>query len=82
MAAGGPGDHPLSDALDFKLKVYGEECDQLINEMSKYASREEMLGAFDWFNEEYLRNLSKFALILRSALEKMIDDRKARGWEV
>ena len=30
MAAGVPGDHPLSDIVTFNTKVYGEECDTLI----------------------------------------------------
>lgn len=46
MAAGGPGDHPLSDILDYNLEVYGRECDDLIREISKYASQEDMLETF------------------------------------
>lgn len=82
MAAGGPGDHPLSDILDYKLKVYGKECDELIEEISKYSSREEMLTAFDWFDIKHLKRPSEFALALKGVLEKLIRERKERGWEV
>lgn len=82
MAAGGPGDHPLSDILDYKLKVYGKECDGLIESISKYASRKEMLETFDWFNKDYFKDPSKFASVLKVTLEKFVQDRKERGWEM
>lgn len=81
MAAGGKGDHPLIDILDSKLRVYSKECDDLVREISKYSSREEMLAGFDWFNSEYFKEPSKFAQVLRIALEKLRVDRNARGWE-
>jgi hypothetical protein len=36
MAAGGPGDHPLTDVLKYHLEVYGKTCDSLIIEIAKF----------------------------------------------
>lgn len=48
MAAGGPGDHPLKDILYFQMNVYDEECDNLIQELSKYISENELYESIDW----------------------------------
>ena len=48
MAAGGPHDHPLTDIVKFKLKVYNEVCDQSVREISKLVSMNELYEMFDW----------------------------------
>ncbi|PKP17952.1 MAG: hypothetical protein CVU07_03005 [Bacteroidetes bacterium HGW-Bacteroidetes-23] len=82
MTAGGPGDHPLSDILNYNIEVFGKECDDLIKEISRYTSREEMLEIFDWFNKNYFKNHSKLKLDLKLVLEKLKQDRKGMGWEI
>lgn len=49
MAAGGPGDNPLSDILNFGHRVYNEKCDDLVKELSKHFSGYELIVMFDWF---------------------------------
>ena len=49
MAAGGPGDHPLSDILSFDHLVYNKKCDELVKELSKHFSGYELSVMFDWF---------------------------------
>lgn len=50
MAAGGPGDHPLKDILYFDMNVYDDECDNIIKELSKYISEDELYESIDWFS--------------------------------
>jgi len=50
MAAGGPGDHPLTDIVRFNLEVYNENCDKLVREISKLVSLHELYELFDWFD--------------------------------
>ncbi len=50
MAAGGPGDHPLKDILYFDMNVYDNECDNIIKELSKYISEDELYESIDWFS--------------------------------
>ena len=84
MAAGGPGDHPLTDIINFNLKVYNSECDELVREISKLVSRHELYEMFDWFDnfsatESQLKN---FEVELKEKLEKLKVNAKNNGWEV
>lgn len=84
MAAGGPGDHPLTDIVNFNLKVYNSECDELVREISKLVSRHELYEMFDWFDnfsatENQLKN---FEVELKEKLENLKVNAKNNGWEV
>lgn len=84
MAAGGPGDHPLTDIMNFNLKVYNKECDELIREISKLVSMNELYEMFDWFDnfsatESQLEN---FEVELKERMEKLKVNAKTNGWEV
>lgn len=84
MAAGGPGDHPLTDIINFNLKVYNSECDELVREISKLVSRHKLYEMFDWFDnfsatESQLKN---FEVELKEKLEKLKVNAKNNGWEV
>lgn len=74
MAAGGPGDHPLKDILHLELNVYDAECDNLIRELAKYISENELHESIDWstaFNitesklQDFKAELSKRLLALK-----------------
>ena len=49
MAAGGPGDHPLTDVLVHNLDTYGKEADQLLKELSLLMPWHELAN---WFDKE------------------------------
>jgi hypothetical protein len=49
MAAGGPGDHPLTDILHYKLRVYGPETDELIRKIYRLSSVRE---SNEWWEKE------------------------------
>lgn len=73
MAAGGPGDHPLSDILNFGHRVYNEKCDDLVQELSKHFSGYELIVMFDWF-EPYTateKQLEDFEKLLKDKLEEV-----------
>lgn len=42
MAAGGPGDHPLTDVIDFKTDHYGKEAGDLMRELNTLISTPEL----------------------------------------
>lgn len=73
MAAGGPGDHPLSDILNFDHSVYNEKCDALVKELSKYLSGYDLYLMFDWF-EPYSateEQLADFEIRLSKKLKEL-----------
>lgn len=84
MAAGGPGDHPLTDIVNFNLKVYNSECDELVREISKLVSRHELYEMFDWFDNFSATEiqLERFEIELKEKLEKLKEKAKSNGWEV
>ena len=42
MAAGGPGDHPITDILNYNIEVYGKSTDSSLMKLSKLLSRQEL----------------------------------------
>lgn len=84
MVAGGPGDHPLTDIVNFNLKVYNKECDELIREISKLVSMNELYQMFDWFDifSATESKLENFEVELKEKLEKLKVNAKNNGWEV
>jgi hypothetical protein len=42
MTAGGPGDHPLSDVLNYGVEVYGADADALLVKLAQLLSRREL----------------------------------------
>ncbi len=84
MAAGGPGDHPLTDIVKFNLDVYNETCDELVRNISKYASLQELYELFDWidnFSASAL-DLEKFENSLKSELLELKKKANNNGWEI
>ena len=85
MAAGGPGDHPLTDIVRFNFEVvYNEKCDNLVKEISKFVSIQELYEMFDWFdNFSATKNqLDKFEIELKSKLEELKQKARENGLEI
>lgn len=84
MVAGGPCDHPLTDIVNFNLKVYNEECDELIRQISKLVSMHQLYEMFDWFDNFSATEtqLENFKVELNEKLEKLKVNAKINGWEV
>ncbi len=82
MAAGGPGDHPLSDILNFNMEVYGEKCDNLIRQISRYVDINTMYEMIDWFDNSHLRDTEKFEIMLKDVLQELEQKAKSNGFEI
>ena len=83
MAAGGPGDHPLTDILNFNLDVYNKECDGLIRQISKFVSIQSLYEMFNWFDnfsatENQLKTFEEKLSIKLIELQAMAE---SNGWE-
>lgn len=42
MANGKPGDHPITDILNWKMEVYGPEADDLVRQIVQLGGREHL----------------------------------------
>jgi hypothetical protein len=81
MASGGPGDHPLSDVIHYKIGVYGATADAAIRELAKLMSPREL---DEWWVREIgwscdhctaeMRSSSKLAWARQRALDS--------GWDL
>ncbi len=84
MAAGGPGDHPLTDIIYFNLNVYNDECDELVRLISKHVSMHNLYEMFDWFDNysatEY--QLKIFENTLMKKLKQLRTEAQENGWEI
>ena len=80
MAAGGPGDHPLSDVLRFNLEVYGDEADSLLRDIAKLMDYDRL---YVWFDENRLcaATPSTAEELFRKKLITLRKDAKERGWD-
>ncbi|MCD4792492.1 MAG: hypothetical protein K8R54_04605 [Bacteroidales bacterium] len=84
MAAGGPGDHPLTDIVNYKLEVYNKECDELIREISKFVSLDRLYEMFDWKDNFSIteKQLKKFEVVLENKLSGLKEQAIKNGWEI
>jgi hypothetical protein len=84
MAAGGPGDHPMTDVVKYNLDVFGKTCDSLIREIAKLVSFFELSEMFDWFeiHPDSQPEIEKFELQLKEKLQELKEKAKKDGWEL
>jgi hypothetical protein len=78
MAAGGPGDHPLSDITHYRLVVYGEPIDGLVRDIARYVSPHILEAMFDWWTPP---PKDQFETMLRSRLAELRSEAERAGWE-
>lgn len=84
MAAGGQGDHPLTDIVKFNREVYNPACDELIRQITKLVSMDRLYEMFPWI--DYLMSTEsqylKFERILKETREQLIIEAIKNGWEI
>ncbi len=80
MAAGGPGDHPITDLLHWNLRVYGSVPDQEFRQLASLLSRREL--------DEWWSNSIGWEITTSDAAEKIHAKllwaqarAKENGWE-
>jgi hypothetical protein len=83
MPAGGPGDHPLTDILNFDLDVYDKKCDELIRKISKFVSNHKLYEMFDWLDNFSMtkEQLIEFEKQLYQKLAELESQAGLNGWE-
>jgi hypothetical protein len=81
MAAGGPGDHPLSDITSWGRQAYGEPADGLIREIARLCSRREL---YEWWEREIGWTATAALAAAKSATryEELLLLAKQSGWEL
>lgn len=81
MAAGGPGDHPLSDIVHYRIPTYGTVADDAICELSKLLSRREL---YEWWSREVGWECDPITAHGKSETALTWARRRAKqsGWEV
>ena len=75
---GKPDDHPLTDILKYKKRVYGEEIDSLIVKIHQVDGRNE-LDKIDWFKEH---DSEEFQKSLQATYNRLVESARERGWEL
>lgn len=87
MANGKPGDHPLTDILNWKTEVFGPEADNLIREIVRLGGERRLetpplnLLALDpRYNAS--TDLDSLTRALRNLRDALRADAEARGWEM
>jgi len=81
MPAGGPGDHPLTDILNYKLPTYGPEADELIRNINSLSSTREL---YIWWEKEigWMESPELALSKAKTHYEKLLERAKEDGWEV
>ena len=81
MPAGGPGDHPISDIVTFKLPRYGPEADELILKISALSSRREL---YQWWEKEIGWTAKPNETLRRAKIRyaEVTERAKKSGWEL
>jgi hypothetical protein len=84
MAAGGPGDHPLTDVVKYNIDVFNQQCDTLIREIAKFVSLYELSEMFDWFSitTNSKSELEEFEIQLKVKLQELREKAEKGGWEL
>jgi hypothetical protein len=81
LANGSLGDHPLTDILHHKSRVYDEEADELIRKIADLCSRREL---DEWWDREIA--WSRDTHLVRSKAEARLIELTGRakegGWEI
>ena len=76
---GKPGDHPITDILDYRLSVFGESTDSRIRELARFMDYHRLC---DWFDDLRGRENQDVASEVEKKLATVKKDAKERGWEV
>lgn len=80
MPAGGPGDHPLTDILQWNCSVYGDETDLLIRKIGILSSKREL---FEWWETTIGWKATSEEAFIQAKIhyEEVLQRAKQSGWE-
>jgi len=69
MPNGKPGDHPITDIIIHKMRLFSPKADALIAEIVSLGGREELEKRFDWFLPPPVKELEARLAALRNELK-------------
>ena len=80
MSNGKAGDHPLTDILVHKLRVYGQEADSLIRKIAELCSRRELN---EWWEREIGWSADHDSVVRKARMhfDELLQRAKRSGWE-
>jgi hypothetical protein len=79
VTSGGPGDHPLTDILNYGLPVYSPETDELVRRIARLLSRDRLYDVMNWWDVPPLPEMNQR---LRSLLAELEAKAREGGWEL
>jgi len=79
MANGSKGDDPILDIVYHKVARFSPTADALIAEIIQLGARRELESTFDLFVPP---PIPAFEAKLRELRDRIVADRRERGWEV
>ena len=84
MAPGGPGDHPMTDIVKYNLEVFNHTCDELVREIAKLVSFNELSEMFDWFSisPSSKSEVEEFEVQLKAKVQFLREQAEKNGWEL
>jgi hypothetical protein len=88
MPNGKPGDHPLTDILIHKIEVFAPHVDALIREIVELGGERALESEVNLvmldprFPSDRSADLSDLEAQLESLRDRLLADRRQRGWEV
>lgn len=80
MPNGKPGDHPLTDILVHKRRVYGRRADDLIRKIAELSSQRELE---EWWQREIGRSPDRQSVVRKAEfrLNELLEPARRSGWE-
>jgi hypothetical protein len=79
MPNGKPGDHPLTDILVHKRRVFSRQIDETIREIDQLGGRREILDRITWFPRPPLPELERQLL---DSLDRLRRQQQGEGQDV
>lgn len=79
MTSGGPQDHPITDILNYGIRVYSAKADALVAELARLMSTDRLYELTDWWAPGPIDDFTDRLRILR---DEALEDARQRGWDV
>jgi hypothetical protein len=75
---GKPGDHPITDIMVHRIRLFGEPLDTQLRQMGKLMFYDRLC---DWFEQHWSKSAEEIQPIVAAKLQELQEDARKRGWE-
>ena len=74
----------MTDIVKYNLKVFNQTCDELVREIAKLVSFNELSEMYDWFsiNPSSKSEVEKYEIQLKAKLQFLREQAEKNGWEI